>query len=481
VADLPPEASAEKAEFEAQGIRSVLLVPLLADPFFGFLGFDVVQTEKTWSDESITLLKIVREIIAQALQRRRAEQLRQEEAQVSAALARVGQELIVSLRTPTLLDRLCQVTAEVLACDYSQTYLWNPREKVFTMAASWGDPPEQVEMFRLLKFSVVQVQGLAARLQQEEIIAVDITQRPDFLPLPPKFFEQRGVTQVMYMALRQGAEIVGTLTASYRDRRQPCSPQQQRIARGIAQIASLALGNARLFEETERMNRLKTDFLATMSHELRTPLNIIIGYTDMLLDKDCGDLAAEQEQLLQRVEANARELLELINATLDVSRFDAGRSPLDRQEVAIGALMAEIQWETANRILKPRVALEWKIPAEPLVLYTDRTKLKVIVKNLLGNALKFTEQGVICVDARLAGAGVEVSVSDTGIGIAEDMLPVIFDMFRQGDLASSPHYGGVGLGLYIVRRLLDLLGGTVSVESTLGQGSTFRVWIPNTQ
>ena len=419
--------------------------------------------------------------MAKRLQRRRAEQLRQEEAQVTAALARVGRELIVSLRTPALLDRLCQVTAEVLGCDYSQTYLWNPQEDAYMMAASWGDAPEQVEALRLLRFTAAQVQSLGARLQQEDVVEIDVAQPPNFVPIPTEFFAQREVTRVLYMALRQGAEIVGAQTASYRGRHKPCTPQQHRIARGIAQLASLALGNARILEETERANRLKTDFLATMSHELRTPLNIIIGYTDMLLDKDYGDLAAEQEKLLQRVEASARELLELINATLDVSRFDAGRLLLDRKEVDIVALMEELQRETANHMLKPGVALEWQVPAALLVLQTDRTKLKVIMKNLLGNALKFTEQGAIRVEARLAEAGVEIIVSDTGIGIAADTLPVIFDMFRQGDQASSPRYGGVGLGLYIVRRLLDLLGGTIFVESTLGQGSTFRVWIPNTQ
>ena len=162
-----------------------------------------------------------------------------------------------------------------------------------------------------------------------------------------------------------------------------------------------------------------------------------------------------------------------------MSRFDAGRLLLDLKEVDLVTLMEELQQETATRILNPGVALEWQVPAAPLVLRTDRAKLKMIVKNLLGNALKFTEQGAIRVEARLAEAGVEIIVSDTGIGIAADALPVIFDMFRQGDQASSPRYGGVGLGLYIVRRLLDLLGGTISVESTLGQGSTFRVWIPN--
>lgn len=478
VADMPLAASAEKAEFEAQGVQSALIVPLLLDPILGFMGFEVVRAEKRWSDESITLLKIVREILAQALQRKRAEETVKAEAQVSAALARVGQELIASLHTPTILDRLCQVTAEVLHCEYSQTYLWNPREEAYVMTAGWGDTPEQTEALRLLKFPPSHIQSLVARLQQDDLVQVDIANLSELTSIPTEFFARRGVTRVMYMALRQGNEMVGAQTASYGDQSEPYSLQQQRIARGIAQLASLALGNARLLEETERANRLKSDFLATMSHELRTPLNIIIGYTDMLLEGDIGALASEQENVLHRVGASSRELLELINTTLDVSRFEAGRLPVNMQMVDMSDFLAELQQETAHRLLKPHVRVEWMAPPMSLRLRTDAAKLKVIIKNLLGNALKFTEQGTVRIETRAVEGGAEIAVRDTGIGIPADMLPVIFDMFRQGEASATQQYGGVGLGLYIVRRLLDILGGSVSVESEVGRGSTFRVWIP---
>jgi PAS domain S-box-containing protein len=479
VADLPPEASVERAEFEAQGVQSALLVPLLFDPILGFLGFEVVHKEKRWSDESLTLLKIIREIIVQALQRRRAEVARQEEARVTAALARVGQELIVSLRSPMALDRLCQVTAEVMGCAYSQTFLWDPKEEAYLLVANWGDSPEQVEAFRFVRFSAQQVQEFVDRLQQDDIVQIEIARAPSSLPVPVEYFVQRGVTLILLMGLRQGGKVVGVQTAGFRDRHEPCSLQHQRIARGIAQIASLVLENIRLFEEAERANRLKTDFLATMSHELRTPLNIIIGYTDLLLDGDFGELVGEQAQLLRRVDASARELLELITATLDVSRFEAGRLSIEVQMVDMVKFMEELRQEVTNRILKPEVLLEWDIPGTLLLLRTDRAKLKVIVKNLLGNALKFTERGVVRTEVRTALDGVEISVSDTGMGIPADLLPVIFDMFRQGKSAPAQGYGGFGLGLYIVRRLLELLGGTVSVESEVGRGSTFRVYIPH--
>ena len=397
---------------------------------------------------------------------------------MTAALARVGRELIGSLRTPAILDRLCQVTAEVLECDYCHTYLWNPQEKAYMIAASWGESFEQMETFRLLRFPVSQVQDLIEYFGPEDALELSSEQLSRFLSIPPEFFMQRGVTRAIYMALREGTEAVGALTASRRNQREPSSPQRLQVARGIAQLASLALGNARLLEETEQVNRLKSDFLATMSHELRTPLNIILGYTEMLLDES-DSLSAVQRGLLKRVSASSKELLELINATLDVSRFEAGRLPVDIRGVELTAFMAELQQEMVNRAVKSGVVVEWQAPAAPFLFRTDQTKLKVIIKNLLVNALKFTQQGTVEIKAHAAPEGVEFIVSDTGVGIPADVLPVIFDMFRQGDGAAARNYGGVGLGLYIVRRLLELMGGTVSVDSTLGQGSTFRVWLPD--
>lgn len=479
VADLPPEAQAERAEFVAQGVQSALIVPLLFPPIMGFFGFETVRREKTWSEESITLLKVVREIIVQALQRQRTEEARQAEAQVTAALARVGQELIGSLRSSAILEHLCRVTIEVLEGTYSQVYLWDAKEEAYVMAASWGDPPEQVATFRLFRFSAQPVQGLIDQLQQDDLVQIAVAQPPSFLPAPREFFAQRGVTHIFYIALRQRGKVVGALTVGFCDRRDPCSIQQQRIARGLAQLASLVLENVHLFEEAERANRLKSEFLATMSHELRTPINIILGYTDLLLEGDFGDIVGEQARLLQRVGASARELSELINATLDVSRFEAGRLPVEAQMVDMAKCMAEVQREVTNGILKPGVRLEWQMPESLLMIRTDRAKLKMILKNLLGNALKFTEHGIVRTEVRAVAQGVEIAVSDTGIGIPAEVLPIIFDMFRQGHGAATRGYGGVGLGLYIVRRLLEIIGGTIAVESEVGQGSTFRVYVPH--
>jgi PAS domain S-box-containing protein len=231
-------------------------------------------------------------------------------------------------------------------------------------------------------------------------------------------------------------------------------------------------------EAAEAADRVKSEFLATMSHELRTPLSIILGYTSMLLEDGRHRLGQAQAERVRRIERSGRELLELISAVLDVSRLAAGRLPVEVQEVSVAALLQEVAGETQEVQQQSGLEFRWQL-AEPLPsLHTDGGKLKVVLKNLIGNAVKFTPKGRITVAARQRGQGVEVRVSDTGRGIPAEALGVIFEPFRQVPDAGTTRAGGTGLGLYIVKRLLELVGGTIEVESKLGRGSTFRLWVP---
>jgi len=404
-------------------------------------------------------------------------QAQQEEAEVSGALVRVGRELTASLDTPVLLDRLCQLTTEVLACDFSHTILWLPEGKAYVPVAQHGDTPEQWESMRVLKIPLDMMAPLLARLEHRDVVQARIAERQDLgggtLPV------QYGMTAGLYMALRRGGEIVGIQTAGYRGRQDAFTPQQGRIAGGLAQTASLVLENARLVEDLKRANRLKSEFVATMSHELRTPLNIIMGYNDLLLEEVFGSLTPEQADSLQYMERSSCELLELITATLDLSRLETGRLTLDVAVIHLPDLLHEIDVETREaREEKPRVAFSWQIAPGLPPLQTDRVKLKIALKNLISNALKFTDDGSVTVSVAADDGGVAISVADTGIGIAAEAQEIIFEPFRQVDSSLTRVYGGVGLGLYVVRRLLDMLGGTISVDSEVGRGSTFRVWIP---
>jgi len=217
-----------------------------------------------------------------------------------------------------------------------------------------------------------------------------------------------------------------------------------------------------------------------MSHELRTPLNVVTGYSELLLEGGFGPLTPEQIRPLQRIRTAADRELELITALLDVSLLEAGQLPVRPQEVQIQELLQEIAAESQELMQeKPDLHLQWQMAADLPVVYTDRAKLKVVLQNLLNNAIKFTAKGNVTMTANSRDEGVEVVVSDTGIGITPEVQAVMFDMFRQGEGPLTRHYGGVGLGLYIVSRLLELLGGKVAVQSEVGKGSTFRIWLPS--
>ena len=442
-------------------------------PFRG-ASFDAGVTVAAVRDSRGTVVGL-RWLLRDITERKRTEEALREEAEISSALARVGQKLIALLDTPMILEQICHLTAEVLECDCSHTILWQPQEAAYRVVASYGDTPEQRETLRALRVPPVAVAGLTTSLEKEEVIELQATGPEQFVP--QDLLQQFGITAILSLALWRGKELIGIQTAGLRGRR-GFSPHQQRIARGISQLASLALANAKLLEELEQANRLKEDVVGTMSHELRTPLNIIIGYNDLLSEGTFGPLTAEQSDILGRVDKSAKDLLDLIVATLDLSRLQSQQLPLNLREVSVAELLAELETEARHLHHKPLVSFEWQMaPALP-PLHTDPVKLKIVLKNLITNALKFTDEGSVTVTASLQGEGVEFCVRDTGIGIAREHLSLIFEPFRQVDGSPTRRHGGVGLGLYIVRQLLKLLGGSVVVESELGNGSTFRLWVP---
>jgi len=408
--------------------------------------------------------------------RKQAEEALQLEMQIAASLARVGQELIAALDTPAVLDRLCQLTAEALGCDFSHTWIWQPHEDAYMPVNGWGDSPEQWEALRVLLMPRAKMLecGLAG-LAEGELLEIDASS--DDVAITALGGKSR-VSRMLCIALLRRNDLLGIQTAGYRERQVSFTPTQKRTARSIAQLASLALDNACLLEEAERANLVKSNFLATISHELRTPLSIIMGYTEMMLDGSFGSLEAEQARSLRKVDQSARELLELIVAMLNISCLEMRQLPLDVTEMRIADLIEELQAELAARGEKPDVQLIWEVAPSLPSLTTDRTKLKVILKNLLANAIKFTDTGEVRVTVKTENDGIEFSVSDTGTGIAPEVLPIIFEPFRQGESAFTRQYGGLGLGLYVVRRLLETLAGSVSVRSEVGKGSIFRVWLP---
>lgn len=231
-------------------------------------------------------------------------------------------------------------------------------------------------------------------------------------------------------------------------------------------------------EAAEAADRIKSDFLATMSHELRTPLNVILGYLELFLDGEFGEPSARQIDILQRLNQNSRVLHELITMVLDLNRLEAGQLPVEIKRIRIRNLIEEIREEMHSLCDQSRLTFMWQVEEAIPIIHTDPGKLKVIVKNLVGNAIKFTDKGRVTITVEAENKGVAISVADTGIGIPKEAHSMIFEPFRQVDSSTTRRYSGSGLGLNIVKRLLEVLKGTITLESEVGRGSKFRVWIP---
>jgi signal transduction histidine kinase len=245
--------------------------------------------------------------------------------------------------------------------------------------------------------------------------------------------------------------------------------------------ADLAEQNARLqwqSQEVERANRLKSEFLASMSHELRTPINALIGYSALLLDGVLGDVNPKQADALQRGRSAAEHLLALINDILDLAKIEAGKMPLHLENVPLRDVTLEVTQQIEPMVRKKQLDFSIEVAPDCPVIFSDRTKIKQVLLNLLSNAVKFTNKGRVSIEAVCAPGGVRIDVVDTGIGIRQSDLQAIWEDFRQVDQSRTREFGGTGLGLSITRKLLERLGGSVTVQSSYGEGSTFSVYLP---
>ncbi len=241
-------------------------------------------------------------------------------------------------------------------------------------------------------------------------------------------------------------------------------------------LAERTAANTRLRE----LDRLKSEFLSTMSHELRTPLNSIIGFTGILIKGLAGPLNPEQLKQLGLVQSSARHLLSLINDLLDLSRIESGRLELQRDAFDFADIVSEIVNLLQPMAEQKGIALRHECSPASLPIVGDRRRTLQILLNLATNAVKFTERGAVDIVAHIADARLVVAVRDTGIGIRPDQLPNLFEAFRQLDASARRHYEGTGLGLHLSKKLLEMLGGTISVESASGAGSTFTFVLPLT-
>lgn len=289
-------------------------------------------------------------------------------------------------------------------------------------------------------------------------------------------------------------EALGAILLGFNEEGRLLSSREIQFCQIVAFATAIALSNAKKYEnleaeakrrqiiadKLEKANRLKSEYLANSSHELRTPIATIMGYGNLLLEGGCGPMANQQSEMVERMLDNGRRLLGMVNNILDLSTLESGEQALHvrQQEVQpfLKSLRQEMELLEANKEYKVQYHVAEDVPP----IETDWEKLKSICINLLINAVKFTNQGMVKLTVLHGSVNNEVSfvVTDTGVGIPEDQLSLIFEKFHQVDGSSSRLFEGAGLGLTIVQKLVELLGGRIEVESELGKGSTFRAIIP---
>ncbi len=398
-------------------------------------------------------------------------------ARQRAGLLVAAHELNATLEIEPLCGRIVRVARALVPCDVTSLTLIDLATGRVVPVAMDGDIGPMGESVVGVVFTdgaqSPYVQEVLERLEGQSTLEVPGGTPPN--GAVDTMIRHFGLQRTLFVAIRREGRLLGYMSFNRRGEGE-FDAQARRLCEGLAQSAAIALDNARLVDDLQRAGRIKTEFVSTMSHELRTPLNVIMGYTDMLDELD----ASAHGTAVERIRGASRELLELIDATLNLSRLESGNDAPRLEPVAVDGLWDELAQEFAALPRPADVALQWEACRGARVR-TDRRKLRIIVKNLVGNALKFTTAGEVVARCEVGAAGLTVTVRDTGVGIRGDQLPVIFEMFRQADSSDSRSYGGVGLGLHIVQRLCAQLGGTVSVASAPGRGSTFTVVLPATE
>jgi signal transduction histidine kinase len=275
-------------------------------------------------------------------------------------------------------------------------------------------------------------------------------------------------------AVKEGEDELGLLVDAFNGMLETIEVQNKNLESTVAtRTSELTAANIKLKE----LDTLKSMFIASMSHELRTPLNSIIGFTGMTLQGLSGDLNEEQKDNLSRAYQSAKHLLSLITDVIDISKIEAGRIDTYPETIFLKTVVSEAIIAIEPQLKEKGLSLDVEVPSE-LQLNTDKKRLLQCIINLLSNGVKFTEKGGIRLTASERGADVDIVVTDTGIGIAENDLPKLFEAFERLDTHLRVKAGGTGLGLYLTRKIVtDLLQGNISIKSTFGQGSTFTLTV----
>ena len=492
-----PDVRERRADFPTLGLsgdsRTFLIVPLRhQSEFIGTLNarrtevrpFTPAQIKllETFADQAVIAIENVR--LFQELEARTRE-LAKSVGELKA-LGEVGQAVSSTLDLQTVLSTIVGHAVQLSGTDSGVIYEYDEDKQEFHLRASHRMEEELVEAIRAAPIRHGEGATGRATATRAPVQVINLLEERELgaTRLRP-IAARHGYRSVLAVPLLREERIMGALTV-WRKETGNFSPEIVNLIQTFATQSALAIQNARLFREIEdksrqieAANRHKSEFLANMSHELRTPLNAIIGFSEVLGERLFGELNEKQAEYTEDILSSGRHLLSLINEILDLSKVEAGRMELELATFDLPLAIDNARTFVRERATKHGINLDVTVDERLGDFVGDERKIKQILLNLLSNAVKFTpEGGRIGIKARQADGSVEISVSDTGIGIAPEDQPKIFEEFRQVGSDYAHKVEGTGLGLTLAKKFVELHGGRIWVESEVGKGSRFIFTLP---
>jgi signal transduction histidine kinase len=398
------------------------------------------------------------------------------------ALGEVSRAVNSSLELETVLGRILAHACALADAGGGAIYVAEAEAGRFRIAATHGMDDELVRAIRGLPVRTGDTVVGQCVAQRDAAQIPDLAAEPDY-PLHAAMMKA-GIRALLGVPLLREGEVIGALIVR-RKRTGAFADDTVELVKSFAAQSALAVHNARLFHEIEQKSREleaasrhKSQFLANMSHELRTPLNAVLGYAELIQDGIYGEVPAKMGDVLERIQQNGRHLLGLINDVLDLSKIEAGQLTLSPVDYSMRELVLDVVGATEALAAEKKLVLEVDVPSDLPRGHGDERRLTQVLMNLVSNAIKFTDAGTVSIHAKVEDSSFLVAVSDTGVGIAPEDRERIFEEFQQVDSSSTRRKGGTGLGLAIARRIVELHGGRIWVESAPGHGSTFAFTLP---
>ncbi len=464
------------------GARSHLAVPMLKDE--AVVGAIVIYRKEVrpFSEKQIALVTNFANQAVIAIENTRLLNELRQSLQQQTATADVLK--IISRSTfdlQTVLDTLVESAARL--CEAESASINRAQDDGYRAVAMYGFSPE-VRQF----MADHPIPGGSGSIVGRTVMSGATIQIPDVTVDPDyKMFDVvkiAGLRTLLGVPMLRERTPTGVIVM-VRSEVKPFTEKQIELAQTFADQAVIAIENVRLFEEIQEKSRQveeaskhKSQFLANMSHELRTPLNAILGYTELILDGIYGDAPEKMRNTLERVQANGKHLLGLINDVLDLSKIEAGQLVLTLNDYSIKEMMQGVYIAVEPLAGNKKLGFKLDVPPDLPVAHGDERRLSQVLLNLVGNAIKFTDTGAVTMRASASDGSYTIAVNDTGPGIAQDDQAKIFEEFKQSDSAQTKAKGGTGLGLSIAKRIVEMHGGKLWVESKLGSGSTFFFTVP---